>query len=313
MRIKDMPKTQLNKLVEYMINRYNVNMVIFFNKLISNKTIPVRYAQDAHKLLWSELFNKKQESYDLIDNIVNGYSEDINMYLSQANLYRDKIKHCLIRDIQSKDQIKSDLLMLDEDYVCEVINDDELMVTMGPYELEGIQFGLFDVSICIESLGHFYNRDFRLTAQTPNLASEGDGDIPHPHVRGTVMCMGDGEEPITNAMRQVRLYDAFSIINSILQTYNPESPYAKLEVWNGASCYDCGEYYNPEESGVGCQRCNRSGCNYCIVSCCDTYRCNDCATNKCNRCGEYQCDQCVELCQTCETVYCGFCLKEHSC
>ena len=99
----------------------------------------------------------------------------------------------------------------------------------------------------------------------------------------------------------------------VLNTYNPESPYVKLEDWEGEACSDCGYTMN-DDSRYWCEECERNYCQECISGCrcCDTSICCDCLTS-CPVCEESVCTACLKKCSECGEPCCASCLEEEMC
>jgi len=72
-----------------------------------------------------------------------------------------------------------------------------------------------------------------------------------------VVCEGDGAAAIKAALEEGRLCDFFSMVGSILNTYNPDNPYVALSDWDGVACYECG-YVMDYESSYYCTYCDNA-------------------------------------------------------
>ena len=131
---------------------------------------------------------------------------------------------------------------------------------------------------------------------------------PHPHIRGVKLCEGDATAALTAAWKSGRFCDLFMMISAILNTYNPTSPYFRLEEWDRVKCQSCRGFYTADEM---------VGCSYC-----DGIMCPDCARNNtCSICGKIicnqhtgrrkvvQCNKCGE--QVCITHYLS--IRKHKC
>jgi hypothetical protein len=155
-----------------------------------------------------------------------------------------------------------------------------------------------------------------ITALDPHPSAR-KGQVTHPHVNDEHLCMGDGKMAIFGAVQQGRLYDVFEIIKSILNTYNPDSPYVKLEEWeygddeDDSSCDDCG--YSTDELYT-CNSCGHSLCSECSGTChhCEESYCNE-HLSTCEECDESVCEGCMTKCPDCEVVMCKSCLENHQC
>ena len=155
-----------------------------------------------------------------------------------------------------------------------------------------------------------------ITALDPHPAAA-KYHVTHPHVSDEHLCMGDGKMAIFGAVQQGRLYDAFEIIKSILNTYNPDSPYVKLSEWeNGSedeesSCDECG--YSTDDLST-CNSCGHIVCDECSRSCnsCENTFCNNCLQT-CPECDESVCNGCMTECSECHKPMCRSCLNGHEC
>lgn len=164
-----------------------------------------------------------------------------------------------------------------------------LSVTTEPIILEGYNFGEFRLSIDWKKLSRAQSA-IEVTALTPHPAQK-KPDVHHPHVRHNEICMGNGEEPIGDALIEGRLAEALMMLQSILLTYNAESPYAPIEEWVEPEdiCPVC-------EDQVG----NRFVCG------CRSIVCRAC-TSVCHVCNKRKCDRCAPECSECNTHICSTC------
>lgn len=192
-----------------------------------------------------------------------------------------------------------------------------LSVITEPIVLDDISFGPFEIRLYIDQINKLYtDSPYKVIALDPNPAGS-DSCVTHPHVSSERLCEGDGVVSIRKAIEQGRFCDFFTMIVSILQTYNPDSPYVSLDDWEGISCYDCGYTISGDESYY-CEYCDRDYCSQCSTYCqmCDTTLCLGCAY-ECPSCNEPVCQGCTAKCIECEEVYCKDCLTEdglcHSC
>jgi hypothetical protein len=158
--------------------------------------------------------------------------------------------------------------------------------------LEEVYLGRFSIQLHLDSL--WRQRDataFVILAQDPNSSSS-DSSCTHPHVRDEAICAGDAAAPISHALAQGRIGDAFQLINRVLHTYNGSSAYVDLDDWDGRSCSDCGQVTSGDDLYL-CDHCEQDYCDNCI--------------RICNRCGESICLDCSEsgedgsrLCPSCK-------------
>jgi len=190
------------------------------------------------------------------------------------------------------------------------LNEKTISVITEPITLEDIPFGPFEIKLFIDKIDKLYTESpYFVIALQPNPAGANDS-VTHPHVSDERLCEGDGVVSIRKAIEQGRFCDFFTIIVSILQTYNPDSPYVSLDDWEGISCYDCGYTISGDDSYY-CECCDSDFCSQCSTYCqmCDTTLCLGCAY-ECPGCNEPVCQNCTAKCKDCEEIYCKDCLTE---
>lgn len=208
--------------------------------------------------------------------------------------------------------ITADLLAIETEFpACDFdFNKQLIKVTTESVELEGTQFGAFQIELQLRYLGQ--HCPYRVIAVDPNPASNCDSTT-HPHVQSETLCEGEGQGPIKLALEEGRLLDFFTIVNQVLHTYNAHSAYTTLGDWSGAECRDCGSTVDEDEIST-CTRCDGKICGECVCSCerCDEVYCDDCTT-KCEGCHETFCGSCIGSCDRCNEPYCEDCLTEDKC
>jgi hypothetical protein len=171
-----------------------------------------------------------------------------------------------------------------------------------PIELEGVALGPFSIELHVTRLDSRVDSDcFNCVALDPNPASSNE-EVTHPHVQSNSLCAGDASAAITQALRQGRINDAFCLVRSVLQTYNPHSPYVALDAWSGSPCPDCGRSVG-SESLYYCEACGNDYCDDCIGSCdlCDQSACSGCLERD-PMSGERCCPGCRHTCDQCHRV-----------
>lgn len=153
-----------------------------------------------------------------------GYSDEFN--LAHARNFR----------IPSVKFIADELRAIKQEYdmVSYRTAEGVLSVVMGPFIIKDVNFGRFEIIIDERYLGVLGNgfSEPTLKALTPNHPKSGDGR-EHPHISlDKYLCMGAGEDIFKSAISEVRILDALSIIESVLNTYGAE-PYKPIEAWTG--------------------------------------------------------------------------------
>ena len=206
----------------------------------------------------------------------------------------------------------ADLIAIQEDFpACEFdFTKQTVTVTTEPIEMDYIHLGSFEIELELKFIGQ--SNPYRVIATDPNPAATCDSTT-HPHVQSESLCEGEGQEPIKRALADGRLHDFFTIVNQILQTYNPFSAYTTLSDWSGVECRDCGSSVSDDEVS-SCSRCDGQLCGECTCSCescCEPY-CDECMTT-CESCDSSFCGGCIESCDRCDKPFCKDCLTEDKC
>ncbi|MHC4160448.1 MAG: hypothetical protein ACYSSO_15385 [Planctomycetota bacterium] len=162
-------------------------------------------------------------------------------------------------------------------------------------ELEGVYLGPFKIQLELDRLSELYKSPpyFVIALdQHPAATSE---EVTHPHVSNEQLCEGDGSVAIRAALEQGRLSDFFTMARSILNTYNPDSPYISLYDWDGEPCYEC---------TTCCRSCDETVCLGCAAKCevCEEPGCPRCTRARCIKCKIVCCESCIDegLCLDCQ-------------
>ena len=188
-----------------------------------------------------------------------------------------------------------------------------ISVVTDPITLEYVALGAFSIQLELDKFREMHkDRPYHVVALNPNPAAS-DDSVTHPHISGERVCEGDGAAAIRACLEQGRLSDFFTMVRSILTTYNQDSTYVALESWDGTPCYDCG--YSMSSDGVYyCYSCEHDFCDECSTYCrqCDQTACICCCA-LCSYCDEYACTNCISECSECEEVYCHSCLEDSLC
>jgi len=177
-----------------------------------------------------------------------------------------------------------------------------IFVVTDPITLEDVPLGPFRIQLELGKLGDLYkDRPYRVIALDPNPAAT-DDNVTHPHVTSQKLCEGDGAAAITASLEQGRLSDFFTMVRSILNTYNPDSAYVSLYDWTGQSCHDCG-YTMSSEDTYFCVHCEQDYCSECSTYCrlCEETACLGCS-GQCPHCEEMVCRNCISKCSKCEEL-----------
>jgi len=192
-------------------------------------------------------------------------------------------------------------------------SENTIFVVTDPITLEDVPLGPFRIQLELGKLGDLYkDRPYRVIALDPNPAAT-DSNVTHPHVTSQRLCEGDGAAALTASLEQGRLSDFLTMVRSILNTYNPDSPYIALHDWTGQPCHDCG-YTMSSEDTYFCQHCEHDYCSECSTYCrlCEEPTCLGCS-GQCPHCEDMVCRNCISECERCGELFCESCLEENLC
>jgi hypothetical protein len=182
-----------------------------------------------------------------------------------------------------------------------------------PLVLDELELGPFAIELHVHSLDRSRADSgcFEIVALQANPAAS-NADVTHPHVSGKSLCAGDAAVPIAQSLRQGRIADAFCLVRSVLNNYNPHSPYVSIEDWSGVQCKDCGDSVHDDDLYT-CPVCNGRYCGHC-TGCCE-----QCDQSACHGCLERDpvsrrdcCPACRSNCSECGRVVDGECFNQQS-
>lgn len=175
--------------------------------------------------------------------------------------------------------------------------------------LEEVDLGPFSIELHWSRLRHDASSDcFDIVALAPRAAAS-DTSVTHPHVKNDHLCAGDASQPLSNALEEGRLADAFLLVRSVLGTYNAGSAHAYLEDWEGNPCGNCDALPRGEEFFY-CEGCDRDVCPNCVSSCkaCDVVYCHGCQSY-CAVCDQPCCQSCLTTSSVSHLHACSECLQ----
>ena len=191
--------------------------------------------------------------------------------------------------------------------------DQILSVITEPIELESIYLGEFGIELHIPTLALLSDRPgYWIKALDPHPAGS-NSSVTHPHVSDERLCAGDGHSAIKEALASGRICDFFHLVTAVLNTYSPDSPFVRLDEWDGRPCYDCG-YAMDEDSCYFCASCEHDICEDCSSCChsCESIFCRGCLRS-CSSCDNLFCENCLQACRECGESCCPSCLKDELC
>jgi len=243
---------------------------------------------------------------------IDRYLNDIPYSVSKLRTLLDR-RH---KEVPTLATMFAELKAVQDEFEDVAFNPDEsaLCVVTEPITLEDVYLGRFRILLALDRFGDLYHKvPYYVVAINPHPAAK-DEAITHPHVSNEMLCEGDGAAAIRAALEEGRLSDFFSLVRSILTTYNPDSPYVALGDWDGVSCYDCG-YVMDDESSYYCSHCDNAVCDQCSRVCtdCGEVVCGECASH-CEICDRSLCPNCTKAkCSECESVCCESCISDGLC
>jgi hypothetical protein len=155
----------------------------------------------------------------------------------------------------------------------------------------------------------------KVTPLEPNPSVSKPGFF-HPHVQGNgVICLGEGSQILDKFARQFDFFEICNTIQTILNTYNPDSPYAPLHTWKGSKCSCCGEY---KKYLYICGKCKDMVCTDCICLTQNTTpsMCKTCTIEIEEEDKKTTCDGCkkkvdeseLTKCTECDLAFCKECI-----
>ena len=211
--------------------------------------------------------------------------------------------------------IYKDLKQADEEFDELIWQADEntLAVRTDPIELNHVFLGEFEIRLHVPNLGAMrYHNVYTIAALDPHPAASNE-HVTHPHVSDERLCEGDAGAAIQAALANGRVCDFFQIVQAVLTTYNPGSPFVSLDNWDGTPCYDCG-YVAASDDIHWCSCCEHDFCGECTSYCrrCDETTCLGCLA-ECRVCGEQVCTACMSVCPECGERLCLTCRDELQC
>jgi hypothetical protein len=185
-----------------------------------------------------------------------------------------------------------------------------LSVTTRPIVLEGIELGRFQIRL--DWRLRQGSQTYTVVALDPNPAQSNDS-VTHPHVSDEALCEGDGRRAIHTSLAAGRLYDFFTIVDRLLNTYAHGRAYVELDQWYGSPCHDCGGNVS-EDDRYACNHCEENLCPNCATFCgqCDQVYCSGCSS-ACQLCDKPTCSSCLERCRSCGSLVCSDCLTQNLC
>lgn len=255
-------------------------------------------------------FNWNGASLKLLDRI-GAFTEDLPQL--KSNLERAMQLSQMV--LPAPRVVYEDLQQIEQEFDRAEYNRSEntLSAFTESIELEGLFLGEFEIKLELDQLAKMPDgRMVRIIALDPHPAGSNQS-VTHPHVSDECLCTGDATVPLGLALANGRITDALMIVRSVLETYNPGSPYVAVSDWEGSSCYECG-YTVCEDDSYYCENCGNTYCDECsgCCTCCEATFCKQCMQN-CPACEENVCGSCLCTCIECGEQVCNSCIDDNLC
>ena len=146
---------------------------------------------------------------------------------------------------------------------------------------------------------------FKVRVWNISVDTEEKGGCQHPHVASDGhICWNSHDEEAQEYHASGDFLALKDMIENLLRTYNPQSPYINLEDWEngfGESCGDCGERWPSDELSYS-ERYGELLCPNCRYWC---DRCEECVPDHHYNAAMEACDRCVEQ----DSDVCTLCLE----
>ena len=177
-----------------------------------------------------------------------------------------------------------------------------------------------------------------IRAVEPNYAYDSRYFHPHANESGNV-CLGTLEETLPQWLQVGQLSAVFESVEILLETYNPDSPYHKIEEWYKPpiNCEWCSARLDSDDYSILGDSPICDDCHFVCESCCEvrhvdnchnwsTGYCDDCGRDcyecdtacdrndmrSCDDCGQLFCDDCISYCDDCEREECAECRAKYN-
>lgn len=216
------------------------------------------------------------------------------------------------QQISSVRELYAELLALEDEFgeLKLDLRAQTISVITEPIQLEAVYLGPFEIRLHYGNPNTDGSLHYRVIARDPNPAITNDS-VTHPHVQSEVVCEGEGRLVIRRSLEQGRLFDFFTMVASLLRTYNPDSPYVALSEWDSVECTECADVITVQQQ-TRCENCEITLCTECAKDCsdCECPFCHECVTS-CDFCHSYCCSSCLKQCIQCNADCCQRCLLEN--
>lgn len=332
----------VNKSILYgRIEEYNptIDQIKKFTRAMLNLNNKVHILKD--RIILSDHKETEDTEGRMIDIIEE--TKSLYMFLSSLNdLFNQKHKE-FTRHRPCDIDIIGNITALKDTATIEYCNNsvsfiyrtDHIILEYNEYE---ISLGEFDISV---NYSNCNRPEIQAYAVDPNPSE--NGGYEHPHIADGVICMGEAANKIYYMLKNCMFTDLFDVLEILLNTYNPNSPYRTIEEWSTEyKCSECGismtsnqyraclhcrellcddcitltdDYKSPFCSICAkdhyCEICNRYMKEVGILDCCEKITCRECIAEesiKCRVCGNQIHTECAVLCSECDFLVCDDCL-----
>lgn len=192
--------------------------------------------------------------------------------------------------------------------------------------------GTYTCSLVLHSASTWSNLCYRVRPLANNPECVSNHDYFHPHVAtGGSVCTGDAGPTLKMAFESGDFVSFFDTLLAVLSTYNKDSPYVKLRLWDSEPdecCSHCGREVSPDDAyytDSGNTYCTRHGfsCSNCeYVGHIDNCYTSPNGDDLCESCFDESyttCDRCSDIVDRADITYvestdqyvCADCLSRH--
>lgn len=253
--------------------------------------------------------------------------ENVKAYETVENLAEKVAAYQQSINMLSTDSIREDVKQIMADERVESISqggkgyDSYLDIVIKQMIVSNTAIGPLKIRLPVHGIPRVYKTD------DSNLSKNG---YWHPHVQTSGgVCFGDAGTAAQVVFNERGLHFRFDFLATLLNGYNPASPYEKISNWAPMFCMNCEEplkgsnIHNCSCGSVVCKKCaedtktsccKKSVCPVCSSKCknCQSIVCKDSIISKetgkeyglsgCDECKKEGCVLCIQTCRSCNST-----------
>lgn len=267
------------------------------------KKVRAKYKVYPPKFIFLQTFLKKVSTTDLskLEKISINNDDSTNDWLIQLQkvLYNtnidylyDSFRECIdFVPVVLNKNAEEDILAIDKEVISLGFDGTYIVfsmnvVTYDPHNNTSFDFGNFVFTMASEQV-----------KMVPSGNNKSNGMIYHPYLsRYSILCLGEYKDAYIKAIKDLRYYDAFTIINTVTKIYggdnragHSDGPHGVFTGWSGDRCLLCDELH-PLDDFVLCAITKRRICKKCASK----------LNLKDEKSGKYYCPEYIDFCETCK-------------